>query len=369
MITFGVIGATGSVGSSALRLARLFPEGCRVAFVAARQPSSQLKNLADEFNCPAHAATSSPQWTGLTGQQTLLDLCLASDLDSVIFAASGVETAPLLLPVLEAGKEVLLANKETALLLGPILATYVERGQLRPLDSEHNALWQCLFGERRDRIAKLWLTASGGPFLRRDLKTLHQVTAQEALAHPVWSMGPKITIDSATMVNKGIEVLEASVLFGQPLEKIEAVVCPGSSVHGAVEFYDGTIKLCACPPDMTLAAQAALFGTSRPNYALEQPALDLTHLSLHFEPIDTERFPAYRLARTAGQKGRRAVLAFLGADQAAVEAFLAGQINWSELHHLLEKAVNDAPQGDPRTLEEGLEVINAWAIRTKEILC
>lgn len=363
MIRFGLIGATGSVGSSILRLAQAYPQGCRPVFLAARQPSLRLAKLARFYRCPAHAAL--PGSGFLSGDDALLDLCLSDSVDHVFFAAGGVDTAPLLLQVLQAGKTVSLANKESALLIGRDLASFVKRGQLRPLDSEHNALWQCLRGEKSSNVVKLWLTASGGPFLRRDLSTFGQITSAEALNHPVWSMGAKITIDSATLLNKGIEVLEAGCLFDLPLERIEGIICPGSAVHGAVEFSDRSIKMLACPPDMTLSAHACLFGSDRPKHDFA-PALDMSHMNLAFEPIEKQRFPAYDLALRAGHKGRRAVLALLGADEAAIEAFLEGRCSWQGLHLKLEQAVDRANSGDPGSLAEGVELLAEWRRKTGE---
>lgn len=351
----GLIGATGSVGSSLLNLCRSRPDKCQLAFVASAHRSPQLNQLAQEF--------TTKQWAAEAGEpEQLKEWCLSDQCDCVVFAASGVETAPLLHNVLNAGKNVALANKESALLLGETLSSFVTSGQLRPLDSEHNALWQALRGEKHKDVETLTLTASGGPFFQRSLETFDSITPEDAVRHPVWSMGTKISVDSATMANKGIEALEAACLFGVALEKIDACICPGSAVHGAVGFTDGTVKMIACAPSMSLAAWACLFPDERENPQLGLPLLKLTDMNLKFHAIEQNRYPAYQLARETWNNKERDPLIFLGADEAAVELFMSRQIGFLQIHQVIEETLEGYHGPTPQNLDERSRLI----IKAKE---
>ena len=284
-----VIGCTGSVGSSALAVCRTYPQLFQVTALAADTGRETFPALCREFGVEravlSRPRNDLPESVSLKcGGDALLEMIDASVAEHFVFASSGVAAVKALSRALDKGLEVSLANKESALVLGSRIAPYVERGQLRPLDSEHNALWQCLMGEKREAVSKLILTASGGPFLRTPREEFEKITPAQAASHPVWPMGRKISVDSATMINKGIELLEASYLFGVPADRVSAVVHPGSKVHALVSFADGATKMLLSQPDMRLAALTALSWPMRPPLRLKGIApVELDGLDLHFE--------------------------------------------------------------------------------------
>ncbi len=327
-----VIGCTGSVGSSVLDVCRAYPEKFRVTALAAATGRETLPALCAEF-APRRAALLTPRADLpedvelLTGSDALIRLVESDDVDHVAVASSGVAAVDVLIRALELGKEVSLANKESALILGDCITPAVRSGQLRPLDSEHNALWQCLAGENYSFVERLILTASGGPFLRLPLEQFKNVTPEQAAAHPVWSMGRKISVDSATMINKGIELLEAHYLFGIPGEKIRPIIHPGSRIHAMVSFIDGAAKMLMSPPDMRLAALTALSWPRRlPQRMRGIEPVSLDNLDLHFEVPQRDRFPGLYTAMEAAKMGEPYPVILIAADEAAVQLFLEGKI-------------------------------------------
>ncbi len=341
-----VIGCTGSVGGSALDVCRAYPDFFSVTALAADTGRENFPALCREFGV-RKAVLSVPRGDlppGVElrcGADALLDLVCADTADHFVFASSGVAAVKALRKALRSGLEVSLANKESALILGPRLAPYVQSGQLRPLDSEHNALWQCLAGERRESVAKLVLTASGGPFLRAPLADLESVTPERAAAHPVWPMGRKISVDSATMINKGIEILEAAYLFGVPAGRVAAVIHPGSRVHALVTFADGASKMLLGPPDMRLAALTALGWPARPPLRLKGARpVELDGLDLHFEAPRRERFPGFFAAAEAARRGEPYPVILIAADEAAVRLFLDGRIGFNDIARLVSAMID-----------------------------
>ncbi len=340
-----VIGCTGSVGSSVLDVARAYPEKFQVTALAALTGRDTLPRLCAEFFPRTVALATSrndlPRGVKiLTGDDALLRLVESEDVDHVAVASSGVAAVSALLHAIRAGKEVSLANKESALIVGNSLAQFVRNGQLRPLDSEHNALWQCLTGENYDFVEKLFLTASGGPFLRLPIEKLNEVIPEQAAAHPVWSMGKKISVDSATLINKGIEILEAQYLFGIGHEKIFPVIHPGSKIHGLVSFIDGTTKLLMSPPDMRLAALSALSWPERlPQKMKKIEPIGLNNLDLHFEEPSRERFPGLYTAMDAAKAGEPYPVILIAADEAAVHLFLEGKIKFTDIAPLVAEVL------------------------------
>ena len=336
-----VIGCTGSVGSSALDVCRTYPQLFQVTALAAETGRDSFPALCREFGVKravlARPRNDLPDGVTLDcGADALLDLIDASVADHFVFASSGVAAVKALEKALNQGLEVSLANKESALILGSRIAPFVERGQLRPLDSEHNALWQCLMGERREAVSKLVLTASGGPFLRTPLEQFEKITPAQAAAHPVWPMGRKISVDSATMINKGIELLEASYLFGVPADQVSAVVHPGSNVHALVSFADGATKMLLSPPDMRLAALTALSWPKRPPLRLNGiNPVELDGLDLHFELPTRERFPGFFTALEAARLGEPYSVILIAADETAVRLFLEGKIPFTGIARLV----------------------------------
>ncbi len=352
-----VIGCTGSVGSSVINVCRAYPEIFQVTALAAATGRDVLPRLCAEFS-PRLVALSTPRndlpvgIKILTGDDALLRLVESDDVDHVAVASSGVAAVFALLHAMELGKEISLANKESALIVGNSLAQFVRSGQLRPLDSEHNALWQCLAGENYNLVEKLILTASGGPFLRLPLEELKDVTPEQAAAHPVWSMGKKISVDSATLINKGIEILEAQYLFGIGCEKIFPVIHPGSKIHGLVSFIDGATKLLMSPPDMRLAALTALSWPERlPLKMKEIEPVGLNNLDLHFEEPQRDRFPGLFTAMDAAKAGEPYPVILIAADEAAVHLFLENKIKFTDIAPLVAEvlegynggAVKDVP--------------------------
>jgi 1-deoxy-D-xylulose-5-phosphate reductoisomerase len=300
------------------------------------------------------------------GPDALEALAMRDDVDLVIVATGGVVSLRPVLAALRAGKIVATANKETLVAgghlvmpLARVLAAATAAAHpadpyasplawLRPIDSEHSALWQCLVGERMDRVAALILTASGGPFLDATPEAMAAVTPEQALRHPTWTMGAKITIDSATLANKGLEVIEAHWLYDVDYDAIEVVIHPQSVVHSAVRFVDGSLKAQLGTPDMRLPIQYALtYPDRRPSPAA--PADLIATGRLDFRAPDEVRFPALRIAREAGRLGPRASAALIAADEIAVKRFLDGTLDFGGIPRMLEAAVErfGSDGGDP----------------------
>jgi 1-deoxy-D-xylulose-5-phosphate reductoisomerase len=287
-------------------------------------------------------------------------------------ATSGRVALPATLAAVQAGKDVALANKESLVIAGELVAAAARRSgaRLLPVDSEHSALWQCLSGEAPGTVRRMILTASGGPFRTWPADRLESVGTEQALAHPTWRMGPKVTIDSATLMNKGLEAIEAHWLFDLPLERVEVVVHPESIVHSLVEFVDGSLKAQLGWPDMKLPIQLALARGERLTRGdPETRPFDLCALGrLHFESPDAERFPCLRLATEAGRDGGTAPAVLCAADEVAVEHFLEGRIRFVDIPRVVDQTLEvHAPQ-TVEGLEHLLEV-DAQARRTAVLAC
>jgi 1-deoxy-D-xylulose-5-phosphate reductoisomerase len=263
---------------------------------------------------------------------------------------------------LEAGNTLALANKESLIIGGPVVTSQAAPGQIGPVDSEHSALAQCLRGGRADEVHRLVLTASGGPFRGRSRAELEDVTVAQALAHPTWDMGPVVTINSATLVNKGLEVIEAHLLFGIPFDRIEVVVHPTSVVHSMVEFRDGSTLAQASPPTMLIPIALGLAWPDRvPGTA---PAVDWTQAQAwEFFPLDDEAFPAVRLAREAGERGGTAPAVYNAANEVCVEAFRTGRLRFVDIVDVIAGVLTAhavPSQGAGLTVEDVLDA-DAWA--------
>jgi 1-deoxy-D-xylulose-5-phosphate reductoisomerase len=273
--------------------------------------------------------------------------------DIVLNGVNGSLGLPATLAALQAGRTLALANKESLVAGGPLVTPY--REQIVPVDSEHSALAQCLRGGRRAEVAKLVLTASGGPFRGRKRAELAEVTPEQALAHPTWDMGPVVTINSATLVNKGLELIEAALLFDLPYERIDVVVHPQSLVHSMVEFSDGSTLAQVSPPDMRLPIALALGWPDRVPAA--QTPMDWARpQTLTFEPLDDTAFPAVSLAREAGRRGSSAPAVFNAANEEAVAAFLAGRLSFVRIVDVVEAVVTTVPLRELRTPADVLNV-------------
>ena len=353
MINVGVIGATGSVGSSVMAVCAAWPDKISVKALAANKRSEKLAGLAEKFKVSKIYPYEE------TGDDGLEAIALDPEIEHVVFASSGTAAIKALCSALKAGKTVSLANKESIVVAGKWVMPLVKfPDQLRPLDSEHNAIWQCLHGEDKSFVRKIYLTASGGPFRNLPPEELRKVTPEMALHHPVWDMGAKITIDSATLMNKGIELIEAMYLFGLDEAKVDALISPGSFVHGLVEFKDGSVKMLAAEPDMKLPAGSCLFWPERffPCNEFKRPAFSVH--DVRFEVPDAVRFPAMRIARECMRLkgGYPAVL--VGADEVAVSLFLEGKIGFTEIAGLVEEVLGSKSWPEPVSLDEGFALVD-----------
>ncbi len=339
MKRLAVLGATGSVGRSTLSVVRRHPERFQVVALSARRSVDALKRLADEFGV-RHVAVSHPRSLrdrpGLRaagwrmGSEAVAELASLPGVDIVVNALVGAAGLSPTLAALEAGKRCALANKESLVAAGEIVLAAARRGggELVPVDSEHSAVLQCMGAARGEEIRRVILTASGGPFRTADPRVMEGATARMALKHPTWQMGAKITIDSATMANKALEVIETHFLYGLPYDRIDVVVHPTSIVHSFVEFVDGSVLAQMGEPTMELPIFHALTWPER----IPDPVLrtfDPVGLSpLAFAPLDEERFPLFRLGVGAGRAGGAAPAVFNAANEVAVEAFLRGKVTF-----------------------------------------
>lgn len=342
-----ILGSTGSIGRQTLDVVRSFPQRFNVIGLGGGRNTALLKQQVEEFK-PGFVSTA--DGGGLPGiaAEPLSPSELAShpDVDLAVIAISGKAGLEPTLAAIMARKDIALATKEALVMAGGIVMAQAGRHGVRimPIDSEPGAVWQCIRGEEQP-IARIILTASGGPFRHLTPEELKAVTPQQALEHPTWQMGPKITIDSATLMNKGFEAIEMSWLFGVPLEDIEIVIHPQSIVHSMVEFADGSVKAQLSLPDMRFPIQYAMFYPERvPNDKL--PRLDLLNIpgdssasALTFEPPDTERFPCLRLALEAGRRGGTCPAVLSAADEVAVELFLDGRIGFADIPRLVAEAL------------------------------
>ncbi|HEX6888613.1 MAG TPA: 1-deoxy-D-xylulose-5-phosphate reductoisomerase [Candidatus Nanopelagicales bacterium] len=339
-----LLGSTGSIGTQALDvIARNLDRFRVVGLAAGGQQVDLLAEQAATFQVPVVAIADDARSEALeralaqrmppggrpevlTGPGAAAELA-GRPCDVVLNAMTGAVGLAPTLAALHAGHRLALANKESLIIGGPLVQRAAAPGQIVPVDSEHSALAQCLLGGRREEVSRLVLTASGGPFRGRRRSELTEVTPAQAMAHPTWDMGPVITINSATLVNKGLEVIEAHLLFDVPMERIAVMVHPQSVIHSMVEFVDGSTLAQASPPDMRLPIALGLTWPERLPAAA--PACDWTSAhSWTFEPLDDEAFPAVRLARGAGAAGGTAPAVFNAANEVSVEAFRAGELSF-----------------------------------------
>jgi len=361
MTGVAVLGSTGSIGRQALEVIGRHPDRFEVrALASAHGEDPMAEQLA--------AWPSARWWCADAGRRGLAperwaegglsDLATLDGVELVVVATTGMAALPAVLAALRSERRVALANKETLITGGHLVTALLDElggdplDRLRPVDSEHSAIWQCLVGEPAGSVARLVLTASGGPFLGRDPKALGEVSVEAALAHPTWRMGPKITIDSATLVNKAFEVIEAKWLYRLPYSKIDAVIHPQSVVHSLVEFTDGSYKAQLGLPDMRLPIQYALTFPER----LPSPArrTDPTEWgSLDFEPLAPGAYPAYDTVRAAAEAGGNRGTILNAADEVAVEAFLAGRIGFGQIATTIADAIDRWAAPD----EPGLDAI------------
>jgi len=378
-----LLGSTGSIGQQTLDVVRRFPEYFRIVALAARSNVSLLEQQAREFepslvacfaDTPSVEAAARAAFPNVVlGEQGLLEVTTHPQADIVVAATSGLMGLEPTLAAIRAGKTIALANKETLVMAGHLVMQEAQRSgvSILQVDSEHSAIWQCLRGEQSKEVNRLLLTASGGPFRRATLEQIRSVTVEQALAHPTWRMGPKITVDSATLMNKGLEVLEAHWLFGIPYERIDVIVHPESIIHSMVEFVDGSLKMQASLPSMHLPILDALSYPARLNTAGKGLVREL-HWSdvgqLNFEALDETRFPCFRLALDAARRGGTYPSVLVGADEEAVALFLGGEIEFSRIAELIEAVLEQHRSVEQPDIAAILEA-TAWARQaTREII-
>ncbi len=350
-----VLGSTGSVGTQALDVVRENPDRYRVVALACGSDRGALEAQAREFGVPAGRALVCGD-----DPEALAELAGAADADVVLNAVVGFAGLPATLEALRRGKRLALANKESLIAAGPVARDARERGggTIVPVDSEHSAVYQALRAGPRERVRRVLLTASGGPFRGRGAAELAEVTVAEALAHPTWSMGPKITVDSSTLMNKGLEVIEARELFDLEVDQLEIVVHPQSVVHGMVEFTDGSTVAQLSMPDMRLPIAYALSDPDRVTQTVG--AIDWSSVGrLTFEPPDLGTFRCLELAFSAARRGGTAPAALSAANEVAVEAFLDGRLRWPRIAEGVEEVLDEVPAGRAGTLDDVLEADRA----------
>ena len=346
-----VLGSTGSIGTQALDLVRADPGRFRVVALTAGGSNRELFD--------AQVAEFAPAFSGL-GEEASSEAA-SRPADVVLNAITGAVGLRPTLAALDAGNTLALANKESLIMGGPLVLERAGPGQIVPVDSEHSAVAQCLRAGRHEEVRRLVLTASGGPFRGRTRAQLEGVSVQEALDHPTWDMGPVITINSATLVNKGLEVIEANLLFGIPFDRIEVVVHPTSVVHSMVEFVDGSTLAQASPPTMLIPIALGLAWPERvPDAA---PPVDWTRPhTWEFFPLDDEAFPAVGLARRAGEMGATAPAVFNAANEVAVEAFRRGGLRFVDIVDTVAGVLgrHDVPSEQTLSVDDILAA-DAWA--------
>ncbi len=371
MTRVALLGATGSIGKAALDLARSHPDRIRLRSLAARANDAALIRAAHEFGVPrialvdpeaARRARASFRGEVLEGEGALVQLAEEDGVDVVVNAVVGGIGLRPTVAALTKGKRVALANKESVVMGGEILTAIARRsgGVMLPVDSEHSGVFQCLAGRPVSDVRRVTLTASGGPFLRRDPRSIQDATPEEVLRHPTWSMGERITVDCATLINKGFEVIEARWLFGLTPEQLDVIIHPQSIVHALVEFVDGSVVAQLSMPDMRLPLLHALSHPDR--WASDLPRLTLPDLkTLSFEPPDPKRCPGLTLARRALTTGGEAPAVLNAADEEAVRLFLGRRIRFGDLMPLVEEVLSaHRPSGKPPTLDT-IHEADRWA--------
>jgi 1-deoxy-D-xylulose-5-phosphate reductoisomerase len=388
-----ILGSTGSIGTQALDIARRNPARFRVAALAAGGGNpgllaSQAREfgvaavavadpsaapavesaLKEAFSVTSPAGSPAPRLPEvLAGPDAVCQLA-AWPCDVVLNGVTGAAGLRATLAALDAGRTLALANKESLIIGGPLVTSRAKPGQIVPVDSEHSTIAQCLRAGANSEVKRLVLTASGGPFRGWPKDRLASVTPEQALAHPTWRMGPLVTTNSATLVNKGLEVIEAHLLFGFGLDRIDVVVHPQSIVHSMVEFSDGATIIQASPPDMRIPIALGMAWPDRvPDAA---PGLDwTTAASWTFEPLDDEAFPAVALAREAASRGGTAPAVYNGANEACVADFLAGRISFLRIVDTVARIVSEhETSGTGVTTLEDVLAVDAWArARAREL--
>src|SRR6202453_1237532 len=370
MKKIAILGSTGSIGRSTLRVAESYPDRFQIvalaagsnvhaAFEQALRWKPRLISIAEEKD--AQTLRARLKQVGLAEIEVLhgtpgtIKVATHPEVDFVVSAIVGVAGLEATYEAAKAGKTLGLANKECLVAAGELITAEARKQgkPLLPIDSEHNAVHQCLRGGRMEEVERIWLTASGGPFLNTPRSEFGSITVEQALNHPTWKMGRRITIDSATLMNKGFEVIEACRLFNLPANQIEVIVHPQSTIHSMVEFVDGSILAQFSVTDMRLPILYALTYPERVQSDMRFPMSNLRHLD--FSPPDVNKFPCLRLAYEAAEAGGAKTVALNAADEVAVAAFLEGDIPFDEIPRIIEAAVSASNSGKLGSIQEVLE--------------
>jgi 1-deoxy-D-xylulose-5-phosphate reductoisomerase len=369
-----LLGSTGSIGQSTLKVVADLPDKLQLVGLAAggnnidefaRQVSTYKPKAACVFDSSKlpelKSKLGSTSTKLLAGPEGLVELSTLAEADVVLIAIVGTAGLQPALAAIESGKDIAVASKEILVMAGEAVTTAAKRKKVRilPVDSEHNAIWQCLDGKPTHEVRNLWLTASGGPFRKTPKADLEKVTTAQALKHPTWNMGGKITIDSATLMNKGLEMIEARWLFDIEMERVQVVIHPQSIIHSMVEFVDGSLLAQLCEPNMRLPIQYALTYPERLSNTL--PQADFTKMAqLQFEMPDHDRFPALRLARESGIRGGTAPAVFNAANEVAVSRFVKNEIRFSDIWGTVESVLSTHKVVEHASLEKIIEA-DKWA--------
>jgi 1-deoxy-D-xylulose-5-phosphate reductoisomerase len=367
-----LLGSTGSIGTSTCKVAEDLPEDIRLIGLAAGRNAKLLREQVNQFspaaisiNCPDAAKELANEFNGKPevhfGEEGLLKLATLPEADIVFIAIVGTAGLQPALAAIRAGKDIAVASKEILVMAGEIVMAEARKHGVKVLavDSEHSAIFQCLEGKPPESVRQIWLTASGGPFREKPADEFAAITVEQALKHPSWEMGRKITIDSATLFNKGLEMIEARWLFDIEMPRVRVVVHPQSVIHSMVEFIDGSMLAQLSTPDMCLPIQYALTYPARA--ASDRVQTSLAEIGrLDFEEPDPDRFPALNLARRAGEVGGTLPAVLNAANEIAVDAFCAGEISFPEITATVARAM-DAHELVPQPSLEEILVADAWA--------
>ncbi len=365
MKRIAILGSTGSIGRSTLSIVEAYPDRFAVAALAAGRSIQavceqalrwhpRLVSVAREQDAEVLRTKLPSEIEVVCGPAGLVRASTHAEVDVVVSAIVGVAGLEATYEAVKAGKTVGLANKESLVAAGELIVAEAERQRkpLLPIDSEHNAVHQCMRGGRLHEVERVWLTASGGPFLQKPAHEFAAITVEQALHHPTWKMGRRITIDSATLMNKGFEVIEACRLFKLPPERVEVVVHPQSTIHSMVEFVDGSILAQLSVTDMRLPILYALTYPERIASGLRFSISDLRRLD--FAPPDLQKFPCLALAYDAAHEGGTKTIALNAADEVAVGAFLEGRIAFPDIARIIARVLNETNSGHPESIEEVL---------------
>ncbi|MDO8424821.1 MAG: 1-deoxy-D-xylulose-5-phosphate reductoisomerase [bacterium] len=379
MKTITVLGSTGSVGRQVMDILKKYGTQFQVKGLAAKNESEELSLQIEEFKPKAvclddeiAAREINKKFSGIRveqGASGLINLVKDKKTDIVVFSMSGTAALSPLLEAIRQRKIILIANKESIIVAGEIIARELIKYNvgLIPLDSEHSAIFECLKGEKIEEVENLILTCSGGPFRNYSQEELGGVAKEKVLNHPVWKMGPKITVDSATLMNKGFEVIEAHYLFKIPIEKIKVVIHPECIVHSLVEFKDGSIKALLAAPDMRIPIQSALFYPQRAPSPIK--TIDLKDVkNLSFSEPDTSKFPCLSLAYKAAELGGTGPAALVFSDEIVVAKFLKGEVKFLDIPKIIERALDSHRLIANPSIEETLGVEREMLEKINEIL-